>query len=217
MSQSVWAVPPRDEALVADTTARLAATNRGALSIEQKLPLIIGALLLAVTLALSTAAYMEVRRTSVAVASERLSSITSQFRDLFQQSGVQLRAQIAATSTKPAVSKFAKTRDLHVRAAALAELQYKGPNPDQVVATELRDANGRVLLTTATDDRFGIANTTANDLLPRAATGDSAVVGSFRSVRDTIVYPIAKGVPGTDAYVFQWRRLAGSRRAREQM
>src|SRR5438552_4697872 len=77
------------------------------LSLEHKLPLIIGGLLLAVIAALTTAAYIEVRTTSLGIASERLTNVTLQFRDLFQQSGTQLRTQAAATANKPALVQFA--------------------------------------------------------------------------------------------------------------
>ena len=80
------------------------------LSLEHKLPLIIGGLLLAVIAALTTAAYVEVRTTSFGIASERLTNVTLQFRDLFQQSGAQLRTQIAATANKLTVADFAKAK-----------------------------------------------------------------------------------------------------------
>src|SRR5205823_9699017 len=101
------------------------------LSLEQKLPLLIGGLLLAVIAALTTAAYLEVRTTSLAIASERLSNVTLQFRDLFQQSGTQLRTQAAATANKPMVADFAKakTRTKRAREQALADLKYVGPQP----------------------------------------------------------------------------------------
>src|SRR5712691_7067895 len=121
------------------------------LSLEQKLPLIIGALLLAVIVALTTAAYIEVRTTSIGMASERLTNVTLQFRDLFQQSSAQLRTQIAATANKPGVVEFAKakTRTAPMRERALADLNYVGPQPEQVVASELRDSTGAVVLSTA--------------------------------------------------------------------
>src|SRR4051812_17904475 len=96
------------------------------LSLEQKLPLIIGALLIVVIVALSTAAYFEVRRTSLRISGERLASITRQFRDLFQQSGTQLRTQVAGVASKPSVAAFAanrsRTRVATLRAAALADM-----------------------------------------------------------------------------------------------
>ena len=189
------------------------------LSLEQKLPLLIGGLLLAVIAALTTAAYIEVRTTSLAIASERLSNVTLQFRDLFQQSGTQLRTQAAATANKPALVQFAnaKTRTKPAREKALADLKYTGPQPDQVIASELRDSTGAVVLTTAAPGR-GTDTMSVADVLPRRQPGDSAVIGAFRLLHDTLVYPVATPLQGASSvYVVRWRRIAGSRRSREQL
>jgi signal transduction histidine kinase len=179
---------------------------------------LIGGLLLAVIVALAAAAYGEVRRTSMRIASERLVSVTTQFRDLFQQSGVQLRARAAAAANKPALIQFASARGARTRDRALAELKYAGPQPEQVVATELRDSSGGVLLSTAAagsgPDAFVV-----REIGARPQPRDSAVIGAFHLLRDTIVYPIVASVasPGAHTYLVQWRRLTGSRRAREQI
>jgi signal transduction histidine kinase len=195
-------------------------TNGGViarLSLEYKLPLIIGGLLLVVIVALTTAAYLEVRNTSEDIASERLTNVTQQFRDLLQQSAALLRTQAAATASKPGIIEFAKTKSPRARLRALADLNYTGPQPEQVLATELRDSTGAVLLTTAPAGR-GLDTMSVGDVLPRTEPGDSALIGSFRVVRDTIVYPVATPVPGAaNAYVVRWRRIAGSRRSREQL
>src|SRR5688572_9074262 len=71
--------------------------SRGAiarLSLEHKLPMLMGGLLLLVIVALAAAAYLEVRRSAVSTASQRVASIALQLRDNFQQSGAQLRADI---------------------------------------------------------------------------------------------------------------------------
>src|SRR5688500_13520178 len=117
------------------------------LSLEHKLPLIIGALLLVAIVALSVAAYVQARDTALRVASERLSSVTAQVRDLLRLQATQLRVSASAPIV-PDVVAFAKTRDPRLRDRALAGLKYTGPQPQQVVASELRDVNGAVLLST---------------------------------------------------------------------
>jgi signal transduction histidine kinase len=186
------------------------------LSLEHKLPLIIGALLLVVILALSAAAYTEARNTSRRVASERLSSVTAQMRDLLRQQAIQIRANAASDSIKPDLVAFAQTRDARLRARALAALKYSGPQPQQVVASELRDSSGAVLLSNSRDT-FALQQVPAAETQPRRTLVDSAVLGRFRAVRDTIVYPIAVPVPGArGTYVVHWRRMATSRASREQ-
>jgi signal transduction histidine kinase len=187
------------------------------LSIEYKLPLIIGALLLLVITVLAGASYREMRSTSIGVASERLTSLTQQFRANFEQSGTQLRALMAATAAKPALAEYASTRNAATRARALQELQYTGPQPEQVIGSELRDSAGRVLLSTAPSS-VGLDTLRTNDVLPRTEPGDSAVIGGFHLLRDTLVYSVAMPVSGArDAYVVRWRRISISRRGREQI
>ena len=185
------------------------------LSLEHKLPLIIATLLVAVIATISTAAYVEMRSTSVRVASERLLNVTGQFRDLFQQSTTQLRVANAAAARGEAVVRFARTRNERDRAAAVAQLRTAA-QPEQVVATELRNAEGSVVLSTHPERNVGGLAT--NDVLPRVEPGDSASIGAFRSWRDTTVYAVASAVRGSDdLYVVRWRRLAGTQRTRETL
>lgn len=172
-------------------------------------------LLLAVIMTLSGAAYFEMRRTSHQVAAARLVNVTSEMRDLLQQSGVQLRGQVAAIARRPDVIQFARSRDPAMRARTVDALKYVGQQPEQVLVTELRDQRGVVLRSA-----FGaeIDTLSSSDILGQAATSDSAVIGSFRLLRDTIVYPVAARVAGGEnLVVVQWRRMASSGRSREQL
>src|SRR5260370_29572537 len=69
-----------------------------ALSIRLKLPLLISALLLAVTGSFSLAAYGEARKAAVAAASERLRTVTQQLARLLTLSAIRLPATAAATA-----------------------------------------------------------------------------------------------------------------------
>jgi signal transduction histidine kinase len=185
------------------------------LSIEHKLPLVIGTLLLIVVIALSTAAYIEARHTTIRVNEQRLTSLAGQLRDLFQTSGTQLRRTTRAIAEKPEIGAYAKSRQASQRDAALAALKYTGSSPDQVIGTELRDISGAILLTTNASvplDTVAIA-----PLLKWSEERDSVVIGRFRFLRDTIAYPIVAPLKGTNASLVHWRRLVGSRRTREMM
>lgn len=191
-------------------------------SIEARLPLIIGALLLVVIVALAGAAWIQARRSALHVAEGRLSAVTTQFRDLFRQSLEQIRERIAPAGRDPAIVAFV-ARDQAVRrrasdATALAALRRLAAQPEQVLATELRDARGRVLLTTAPNDT-ALAALSMAGVLPRASDGAAtAAVGRFLRLRDTLVYPVVVPVQGAgDAiHVVHWRKLVGSQRTREQ-
>jgi signal transduction histidine kinase len=186
------------------------------LSIDQKLPLIIGGLLLAVIIALSIVSYVEVRGTSLRIATDRLESLTRQYRDLFQLSVPAARTNMAAAASRPGIVAYvaATSPSRRMRDSALADLRFVPNNPEQVIATELRDSRGRVLLSTAPG--IGVDTIAVGDVLPRTEPGDSAALGVFRMLRDTIVYPSAKLVKGSDEiYVVRWRRLVMTPRTRE--
>jgi signal transduction histidine kinase len=185
-------------------------------SIEHKLPLLFGSVLLAVILTLSASAVVEMRRTTLQAASDRSASLTQQFATLFQQAGAPLRALAVATAAKSELRLFATSPDEHARAAALQALEYHGPQPEQVVATELRDRNGAIALSTSKD-------TVGADLRsPRDQSwllaGDSAFIGPFRSIGKVSAFPVVAPVPGTSGFhVVYWRRMASSRSGREQL
>src|SRR5260221_2503193 len=129
------------------------------LSLEQKIPLVIGGLLLVVILSLSAAAILEVRGAAKRVASERVVRVTQQFATALQLSATQLRAQVTATSSSPALAGYAGSNDVTARASALQALTDHRPQPEQVIATELRDSTRQLLLFTASasDTRPSVA------------------------------------------------------------
>jgi len=175
-------------------------------SIERRLMVVMSGLLVGVILALSAASFVEVRETARTTAATRLVSLTSQLRDLFAQSATQLRATAAASAAKAAEQKRL-TPDV---------IRYTGPNREQVVAMEVRDSAGALLV--ATETGHGVDTMSVRDVIAAAGTSaDSVRIGQFRRIRDTLVYPIAARIPGRQAYLVQWRRLMRSKRAREQM
>lgn len=189
-------------------------TTKSRHSIERRLPLLIGALLLLVVAVFTVATYVEVRQNTIRVATRRLTDLAEDFRSIFGQSAAQLRARMAPLSTNGDVRAFAANRDARTRARALAVLRDI-PQPDQVIASEIRSESGEVLLTTAPGNA-ALALDVA-DVLPATEPADSGLVGRFRLLRDSLVYPVAVPIRGADAYVVQWRRLGGSARGREQI
>jgi signal transduction histidine kinase len=156
------------------------------------------------------------RRTTLQAASDRSASLTQQFATLLQQAAAPLRAQAIVTAAKPELRLFATSPDERTRAAALQALEYHGPQPEQVVATELRDRQGAIVLTTTKDtSRAGPISPSDRSWL---LASDSAVIGAFRRVDTVSVYPVATPVPGTSGFhVVYWRRMVGSRNGRAQL
>lgn len=178
--------------------------------------MIIGGLLVVAILAISAAAVREVRRSAERVAAARLDNVTDQFRDLYSQSIAAIRARIVATATDPAIVAYLDKPGPATRDAALAALHRVTTQPEQLLASELRDSTGRILLTTRPEDMALAASSVSDVLLPQGR-GDSVVVGRFRVRHDTLIYPVSAPVPGSRVTLVRWRRQAGSRRARTQI
>ena len=185
------------------------------LSLEHKLPLVIGTLVLVAIVALVAVSYTEMRRSSLRTASERLTVVATQLRDLFQQSSAQLRGQVVTVARVPAVLAFARAQTAETRERAIAAI--KAAPSSQVIATGIRDSTGKSVLLVS-NGAYRVDTLPVNDVLPSLEPSDSAVVGGFRLMGDTLIYPVAVGIPGASGmYVVQWRQLVGSRRTREQM
>src|SRR5262249_50439840 len=88
------------------TTVSSAAPTRGGRSISVKLPLLIGLLLAGVIGIYSWAAYHELRRSAVTVASARLQTVTDQLADLLAASGNQFRVMANELAARPEIGAF---------------------------------------------------------------------------------------------------------------
>lgn len=210
--------PPRAER--PSGVRALKASVAGRLSIEHKLPLFMGGLVLVVVSALAAAAYAEARVTTLAAGEERLIAVAGQLRDLFASSAAQLRGVARGMAARPELAAFVRARapSPAAREAAVRALRYTGSQPEQVIGTELRDRAGRVILSTAAPDaRPRLAGVDVAALLAWSGARDSVVIGRFRFFGDTIGYPVTAPVPGTTAHVVHWRYLSSSRRTREMM
>lgn len=188
------------------------------LSLEHKLPMLMGSLLLLGVFSVAIASYMEVRRSAAAAANQRAVSVAQQLSDIFRQSGAQMRGLIRSSADATALTEYTRRPGVTTRAAAVSALEYQGPAADQVIGSELRDGQGRTILSTVPAalrfDSLGLGE------LLSLASRDSASIGAFRvvpGIRDTLVYPVAAPVAGGAAYLVRWRRLVGSRRTREQI
>jgi signal transduction histidine kinase len=201
------------------------------LSIGYKLPLMVGVLILAVAAALTMAAYLEVRRSALETATGRLQTVTRRLAEALRSNGRTLPEQARRNAERPEVAAYLRNPQPALRDDALKALEYVGPQPEQLLAVELRDAAGNVLLAAgraaeAIAQRRGIDRARERpapaagvdlDSFPRPQRPDSGLVGEFRLVGDSVVYPVVSLVPGpTKGYVIHWRRLTTTPAALEQ-
>ncbi len=198
-------------------------------SIQWKLPLAIGALWLVALAALGWTAHRQIVDVERAAATERLATISRQLADGIEADAARTLETVRVIAARPPLADFLRPRagtDLPLPltdpqtvdkvAAALADT---GRRRERVAATELWDLAGRRLVTSGRDSA-AIARLETRPLLAVLATGDSAVVGGFRRLGDSLVIPLAAPVRDGGrpiGYVVQWRHILGSPAQREEM
>ena len=187
------------------------------MSMERKLPLLIGLFVVAATAAIAIAGYVEVRHTSITAAEERTTSVTELFGDIFSGQAEDLKELAIAGATHRDVVEYSTTGGAAVaRPGAMTVLRALAAR-NNVISAQLRSSDGQVLLTTDS-----VATAPPFDAMPgahlpaEASIGDSAYVGRFRAWGDSVVYPVAAGIPGSDdQYVVVWRRFNTSAETRD--
>ena len=187
------------------------------LSLESKLPVLIGGFLLAATTALSVAGYFSVRTTSLEAGEARIARLAGVYLGELSRSATNLRALATSVAASPGVIAFARKPGPELRESAIAAMQYRGPQPENVLATSLVDREGNALLSNATAERSQmLAQYGLGDLLATVDRTSGAYVGKFHVTTDTMFYATAAPVPGVDGvFLIHWRRLALSARTRE--
>src|SRR3989441_379104 len=189
------------------------------LSIQLKLPLLIGGLLVAVTGIYSWAAYQTMQGSASATVTTRLGTVADQYAQALKTQRDQFVDAVRSVAENPAVRAYAAHPSATARASAEAALRPSGIQAQQVVAVELWTADGRRLLAGGDGARWTSTGAAA-PFLRELARGDSGAVGPFRAVGDAIVYPVGApvltGATGR-GYLLQWRVITLSRQAREQV
>ncbi len=191
------------------------------LSIRVKLPLLIGALLLAVAGSFSWSAYLGVSQASLVTASDRLGSVTTQIAGLLETSATQLLANARAVADSPAIRAFLQAPTPRMRAAALAAMRPVGPAAQQVADVELVTTGGTRLLSlsdsAAPHPRAPAVNP---EMVQAGSRSDSGVIRPFEVVGDSVRYAVAVPVKQGGrilGYLVQVRHLTSSARGRGQL
>lgn len=192
---------------------------RRSLSIRYRLPLLICGLLLVVAIASSWAVYIEVRRAALLAARERLANVTRQLSDLLRASGRQMTAQARALAAHPSVVRDLRSPGRQARLPALAALDSAARRVEAIVAIELWAADGiRRLRTERPAPPF--EPETARELFNTLGDADSAIVGPYRLVGDSLYYSLTARVLDQGemlGYVVQHRRITGSSESARQL
>ena len=198
------------------------------LSIRTKAPLTVAIIVLMVGGAISTAAYLVIRRTLHDHAVSRLTTLATQYRETFRGNMATSRARAMEAANRPEILAYVQNPGPDREAAARDALKPTGPQSEFGVLTEVRDEKGRVLLTYPASGDPGparypsIAQTDGAALvaLVPVASSNANVVGygRFHQDGDAVLYPTVVRLPGSPgAYHVSWRRLQNSSQTRTQI
>jgi signal transduction histidine kinase len=165
-------------------------------------------LVLGVGLVLSAAAYIAVRRNHLENADARLVALTDQLATNYTNSIGLLKARVRAVADQPAISRFLADSSPANRERALAAMIPPAPQDSLVMATELRDARGNILLAGGRHPGL-VTRLVQREWIPAFdERTDSVALGGFRQLADTLlVVPAVAPVTGRPGvHLVQWRR-----------
>ena len=185
-------------------------------SIARRLPLLISALIVAVVLVFSWAAYRVVERALMLAAMERTASASQRLAGLLDESARRLRADMRRLAGDARVTGLAVRKDGGARLAsqALLDSVRKAGTGTSVIGIEIRDARDNVL---AQSGRAlpSVIPSPASRPADTAASG--AWTGAFALNGDSIAYavgaPIVRAGTDTLGRVLQMRRISSGQGA----
>ncbi|HWB25378.1 MAG TPA: ATP-binding protein [Chitinophagaceae bacterium] len=188
------------------------------LSIQQRLPLLIFVLLFSIIVIFSWISYLGVKNASFAVARERLSTLTSQLSNMFQQNVEALTNSARLKASDDSVENFLLTGDKQFQAHAQDVLD-KSRNDTLVVDAELLNAR-KVPILSSTKKNVQL-NVNIDSVLPPPATAAGfAGVGKIFTVDKFMYYPVVATVTSNNkvaGYVIFWRLLLATPKAIKQL
>ena len=190
------------------------------LSIKQRLPLLIGALLLGVIVASTWGSYDGVKRSALAVGHERLDSLTQQLATMFQQSATNITNKTLAAANDPAIQAYLRSPATTSRSAVdLVLHQFMTPQDPNCLRVELWNANRSLVL--ALPETSSAIAVDLEAEFNRSASGPSFTnMGPFRAVPDAIAHPVVAAIRGDGGrpagYLVRWRRFSATPEARQK-
>src|SRR3989442_10768515 len=191
------------------------------LSVKQRLPLLIGALLLGVIVASTWASYRGVRDSALEVGQERLERITQQLAGLFQQSTSNTTNKTLTAANDPAIQAYLRSPATTSRPGVEAVLQqFMSPQDPNCLRVELWNANrSRVLALPEGSSEIPVDLET--EFNKSASAPLFSTVGAFRVLTESIVHPVVAAVRSEGkqpvGYLVRWRRVSGTPEARQKL
>ncbi|MFI5129497.1 MAG: HAMP domain-containing protein [Chitinophagales bacterium] len=184
------------------------------LSIQRRLPLFIGLLLLSVVITFGCISYFSVRNEALKTGKERLRSLSDQLSTMLAQSAQQTLTASRTAAKQESIIKSLQTGEQEYKIEAL-EVMRKLRSDTNWVLAELLTANRQPVLLLGKDSIQTSANFVS--LLPRL---DSAYVGKISLLKNSMYYPVSVPVVHDKrliGFLVRWQKVATSEQGLERL
>jgi signal transduction histidine kinase len=190
----------------------------GSLSIQQKLPLLICALLLAVIIIFSWVSYIGVRNAGISMGKERLTSVTQQLSNMFGTGGPAIIANTRTAAAKEQIQRSLIDSGNVIDTATINILEKLTPDSTWASA-ELLDNKFNSIA------RVGYLNPSASlkldVIIPSLSLkADEARTGNLYTTNDSLFYPVVATVTHNHeqiGYLVRWRFQHASEKVRGEL
>ena len=191
------------------------------LSIKQRLPLLIGALVLGVLVASTCASYFGVKRSALEVGNERLEHVTQQLAGMLQQSAGNTADKTSAAANDPAIRSYLRSPATNPQSGVEAVLQqFMLPKDPSFLRIELWNAD-RLRLLTLPEDLSEMPDDLETEFNHSGSGPSFSAIGAFRVLTDSIAYPVVVAVRSDGqkliGYLVRWRRISATPEARQKL
>jgi signal transduction histidine kinase len=188
------------------------------LSIQQRLPLLICALLLSAIVIFSFATYYGLKKATLKIGKERLHSLTDQLSSMLGQSAQALLGTVRATANQNFVKQYLKSEGKEARLETLQTLDKL--NRDSTwVSVELLDSNK--ILALRSDKSTVNIKVHITDVLYFTRVGPGACkIGKIYNVKGSMYYPTIATVADNNqimGYIICWQILKNTPKAVNQL
>lgn len=198
---------------------RLKRLSLAQLSIQQRLPLFICILLLLILVTFSWMSYIGVRKASLAMGEQRLTSLTEKLSSLFKESMTKMSANGEKLGREESIQKYMNSRGKTSEEEAIRLLSKFKSQDTLSRAIQVFDSEGHQL--------FCLGNTE----IPVRGDAESAaghyfteenfkIVGKIVLVRDSMYYPVITKVNvenKTRGYLLNWRVMRATKKSNDEL
>jgi signal transduction histidine kinase/CheY-like chemotaxis protein len=192
---------------------------RKGLTLSAKFAMAVSALVLGLSLVYLTLAYVQMRRSAIAIAESQLGLVATQFAQLVQTAQIRLNHSALAASEDPRLHEFLTAPSAQTRASALVVLRSATDSGPLRIGGQLWSPRRTVALSDGRKAMVEDASRMA-PLFADATRKSAPVFGPLTPEHDTLTFPVVVALRGNDSelgYLVIWRQLAALPGTRQEL